>query len=182
MIPIYHINVNPYKNLFEPLRQPDIPTIFWWKPNSTIKKVIIDLYSIFYFHTLSSPKSLNSIEYLNNKSLFELKARYFTKKYANPINDICKKNSDERWKFDFNDEDLNSVNPIKTKKEMHNNDYDNNFINIIFNEEFKIGYLNEENNNIVAISNIELKKEAIDLQIKYFALENKHDIIEKLEK
>ena len=87
IIPIYHINVNSskYGKNGEPLGNVSFSTINIWKPENTIKKLLIDLYAIFYW---PNPKSAYSIErareYQQNNALYKKKVKYFTKKYATP--------------------------------------------------------------------------------------------------
>ena len=86
MTPIYHLNVNPriynYEGA-EPLGFVNVSFINWWKPSTTVKEILIKLYSIFYWKTTESPYGLDrNLEYKENRPLHELKAKYFTKKYA----------------------------------------------------------------------------------------------------
>ena len=68
------------------------------------------------------------IEYHENKSLFESKIKYFTKKYANLENlKIYKK-----WDFSCSEDDLKSVKSISKKKIEYNNYNRNVFINLKF--------------------------------------------------
>ena len=78
--PIYHININP-NNISEPLGSISSCFFNWWKPSNTVKEIIAKLYTIFYLENPDSAFGLERAnEYLYNKSLYELKARYFTKK------------------------------------------------------------------------------------------------------
>ena len=84
--PIYHPNVNITKSDNEALGNFNYSDINPWNPSDCVKKLLIDLYTIFYWPNLEKPHSLKiANEYINNRDLFENKARYFTKKYANPI-------------------------------------------------------------------------------------------------
>ena len=128
--PIYHINVcSEYSNRY--LGKPILRTISCWKPSFNIKKVLIDLYSIFYWQNIGivgPSRSEILIEYHENKSLFESKIKYFTKKYANPKN--CK--IYKKWDFSCSEDDLKSVKSINKKKIEYNNYNRNVFINLKF--------------------------------------------------
>ena len=86
--PIYHLNVNPNKSDMpgaEPLGHICMSCLNWWKPYYKMKE---DFTNIFIFFYKVNPDGAYGIdrayEYRNNRPLYEAKARYFTKKYANP--------------------------------------------------------------------------------------------------
>ena len=85
--PIYHLNVNPCapkKEGDESLGHVCISTLNWWKPEYTIKEVLLNIYSLFYMANVDSPYGINRAqEYKNNIEVYEEKVKYFTKKYAN---------------------------------------------------------------------------------------------------
>ena len=87
LTPIYHLNVNPKKietKGAEPLGHVSVSLINWWTPKITPREILSRLYSIFYWQNPESPYSFDRAkEFKFNRSLYELKARYFTKKYAN---------------------------------------------------------------------------------------------------
>ena len=88
--PIYHLNVNPCvpKNEGdESLGHVCISTLNWWKPEYTIKEVLLNIYSLFYMANVDSPYGINRAqEYKDNREVYEEKVKYFTKKYAKPTN------------------------------------------------------------------------------------------------
>ena len=50
LTPIYHLNVNPRISNYEragPLGFVSVSFINWWKPSTTVKEILIKLYSIF---------------------------------------------------------------------------------------------------------------------------------------
>ena len=105
--PIYHLNVNPIKSDMkgaEPLGHVCISTLNWWKPETTIKQVLTDIFALFYTanHTDCPYGILKANEFTNNKDLHEEKIKYFTKKYANPKDAV--KEYTESWDFSY---DLN---------------------------------------------------------------------------
>ena len=127
--PIYHPNVNMRKSSINfPLGQVAFKLINFWKPSYTIREVLTKLYSFFYYPNLDLAYSLEiAKEYKENKDLFEKKAKYFSKKYANFFCNSRKKY--EYWDFSGNDNYFNSLN-IKQKEQTINNknyeDYDGN--------------------------------------------------------
>ena len=80
LTPIYHLNVNPIKlegNEIEPLGHVSVSFINWWNPKTTVKEILIQLYSIFYLQTNDSPYGLDrSIEFLENRPLYDMKTKY----------------------------------------------------------------------------------------------------------
>ena len=101
--PIYHVNVNPAKsNLGEPLGHVCISTLNWWKPQYKIREVLSKIYALFYMANPNSPYGLErGNELRNDKSLYEKKVKFFTKKYANPGLCNIDKQYDESWDFNF---------------------------------------------------------------------------------
>ena len=81
--PIYHPNVNIQRSDKEALGNVHFSTIKFWNPSTTMRKVITDLYAIFYLVNPVSPLSSKlAKEYQENRGLYEEKIIYFTKKYA----------------------------------------------------------------------------------------------------
>ena len=139
LTPIYHLNVNPLKlegNEIEPLGHVSVSFINWWKPNTTVKEILIQLYSIFYLQTNDSPYGLDrSIEFLENRPLYDMKTKYFTKKYANQENlDKGIKYDDKDWDFSCNENELKSKGEIfqKQKESNNANNSENKNIELIF--------------------------------------------------
>ena len=89
--PIYHVDVNPYKSDFEPLGFPAIEKLFYWKPEYTMREIILDLFSLFYVASGKHPYGLDrNEEFRKNKELYKKKIEFFTKKYAYPTEKINK--------------------------------------------------------------------------------------------
>ena len=100
--PIYHVNVNPKQlpNNGEKLGHVCISTLNWWKPEYKMREVLSKIYALFYMANPESPYGLErGMELRNNKTLYEEKAKYFTKKYANP--GYCKIDKDYSDSWDF---------------------------------------------------------------------------------
>ena len=101
--PIYHVNVNPHKPKFpgdHSLGHVCFSTLNWWKPEYTIREVLIDIFVLLYLGNPDTPYGIERInEFRNNRPLFEKKIKYFTKKYANPLKG--RKNYDSDWDFTF---------------------------------------------------------------------------------
>ena len=139
LTPIYHLNVNPLKlegNEIEPLGHVSVSFINWWNPKITVKEILIQLYSIFYLQTNDSPYGLDrSIEFLENRPLYDMKTKYFTKKYANQENlDKGIKYDDKDWDFSCNENELKSKGEIfqKQKESNNANNSENKNIELIF--------------------------------------------------
>ena len=123
--PIYHPNVYKRKSYNDlELGEVAFKDIIYWKHTYNIKEVLTKLYTIFYYPNLDLVYSLSiAREYKNEKYLFEKKAQYFTKKYANPLNKEIKY---EYWDFSCDENDLNSIK-IKTFGDiLYNINYDGN--------------------------------------------------------
>ena len=139
LTPIYHLNVNPLKlkgNEIEPLGHVSVSFINWWNQKTTVKEILIQLYSIFYLQTNDSPYGLDrSIEFLENRPLYDMKTKYFTKKYANQENlDKGIKYDDKDWDFSCNENELKSKGEIfqKQKESNNANNSENKNIELIF--------------------------------------------------
>ena len=98
--PIYHINVASIGGgsiLGEPA---SLTILRAWSPNFKVRDIIISIYSLFYMNNIDCELSnVMTEEFKNNKSLYEEKIKYFTKKYANPM--IGYKKYDN-WDFTYN--------------------------------------------------------------------------------
>ena len=101
--PVYHVNINPYAPRYngdQRLGHVSISTLNWWKPETSMKEVICDIFILFY---LGNPDSFYSLEIANemknNRYLFEKKVKYFTKKYADPSTGC--KNYGKDWDFSY---------------------------------------------------------------------------------
>ena len=106
LTPIYHLNVNSI-NISEPLGSISSCFFDWWTPTSTVKELLSKLFLIFYLEKIDfSFDNAKTNEYLYNKSLYELKARYFSKK----IFKLEEDQYEDFWNFSCTEEDLNSIN------------------------------------------------------------------------
>ena len=103
--PIYHINVNPIKSNLpgdEPLGHVSFSKLNLWKPEYKMIDVLANIYELFYEANPVSAYGLERVdEYKLNRSLYERKIYYFTKKYANPKDDNIKIDYDESWDFSY---------------------------------------------------------------------------------
>ena len=99
--PIYHINVASIGNEYTPLGKPGALSILHaWKPNFKVRDIIISIYSLFYMNNIDCELShVMTEEFKNNKSLYEEKIKYFTRKYADPMIDYKKY---DNWDFTYN--------------------------------------------------------------------------------
>ena len=99
--PIYHLQVNPNYPRFqggEHLGHADTSILNWWEPKTTIKEVIFDIYFFFFFQNPDSPYGLDRADlFRRNRLLFDKRAKYFTKKYADPS--LPYKEYDSDWDF-----------------------------------------------------------------------------------
>lgn len=86
--PIYHLNVNhiqQYGDEIDPLGHVCISTINKWNSSCNMAKVFQDIFVLYYQPGAESPFGFERRdEYKKNPKLYEQKAKYFTKKYANP--------------------------------------------------------------------------------------------------
>ena len=83
--PIYHLNVNPRKTELERLGHVCINTLNWWNPKYNMKKILTEIFALFYMANYESPYGLDRAEeFRKNNSLYEKKVKYFTSRYANP--------------------------------------------------------------------------------------------------
>ena len=88
LTPIYHLNVKYFTSGSQPLGHICVNHLNEWKKEYTIRMVLPELFTLFSQNNPDSPYD-NTIhtrrnEYVNNRALFEEKAKYFTKKYAHP--------------------------------------------------------------------------------------------------
>ena len=105
--PIYHLNINPCapkKEGDESLGYVCISNLIWWRPEYTIKEVLLNIYSLFYIANVECAYGINRAkEYKENREVYEYKVKYFTQKYAKPQNKKNCTQSYERDKdWDFN--------------------------------------------------------------------------------
>ena len=81
--PIYHLNVNPVSSE-KPLGHVCISTINFWEPDRPIEDILVSIFALFNAANPDSAFGLDyQIEFNKNRDLYDKKAKYFTKKYAN---------------------------------------------------------------------------------------------------
>jgi len=104
LTPIYHVNVNPTISKdggSESLGHICISTLNWWKPQYKMREVLLNIYSLFF---MANPDSAYGIdrakEFNEERSIYEEKVKFFTKKYADPFN--VPKQFDRSKNWDFN--------------------------------------------------------------------------------
>ena len=79
-----------------------------------MREILTKLFAVFFWPHY--PYDLNrAIEYKENRQLYELKVKYFTKKYANPLKKILEY-KDQEWDFSYNEKDL-ELFKLKVQKE-----------------------------------------------------------------
>ena len=101
--PIYHLNVNPRA----PRSSEDIPlghislsTLSWWKPEYTMREVLINLFAFLHKPNPDSSYGLDRAEeFRENREMYEEKVKKFTKKYANPMKANKEYSRTEDWDF-----------------------------------------------------------------------------------
>ena len=99
--PIYHINVASIGYIYTSLGEPmPLSILRAWNRNFKVRDIIISIYSLFYMNNIDCELSnVMTEEFKNNKSLYEEKIKYFTRKYANPMNH-CRVY--DNWDFTYN--------------------------------------------------------------------------------
>lgn len=136
LTPIYHPNVQWFKREnHDSLGHVSVSFLNCWKPETTAREMLTRLYSIFYWANPDSGYSLKiSEEMRNNRSLYESKVKFFTKKYANILK--TQRFCDKTWDFTCNENDLKSVETKEEKKIIksnnNDNDSDNNYNIIVY--------------------------------------------------
>ena len=123
--PIYHPNVYKRKSYNDlELGEVAFKDIIYWKHTYNMNEVLTKLYTIFYYPNLDLVYSLSiAKEYKKEKYLFEKKAQYFTKKYADPSKKEIKY---EYWDFSCDENDLNSIKIKPFGDIILNKNYDGN--------------------------------------------------------
>ena len=98
--PIYHLNINPRNTMTERLGHVCISTLNWWKPSNTIREILTSIFALFYMANPESPYGIDKAdEFRTNRPLYEEKAKFFTRKYANPSNNNINITND--WDFSY---------------------------------------------------------------------------------
>ena len=92
--PIYHVSVNP-RNVSRPLGY----VLVNWSAKSYMREVFTEIYGMF-FGNFTAIYGIETIkEYLNERAVYEEKAKYFTKKYAG-FSCECVKDYSQDWDFE----------------------------------------------------------------------------------
>ena len=101
--PIYHLNVKYFVGGSQPLGHICLSTLNCWQTNYRMNKVLPEIFDLLYKNNINSPYDERNFarrnEYIYNKALFEEKAQYFTKKYADPR--VSKKVYTTNWDFTY---------------------------------------------------------------------------------
>ena len=101
--PIYHLNVKFFTNGTQPLGHICVSTLNQWKKEYRINRVLPELFTLFSGNNPDSPYDFSDHrrrnEFVNNRALFEEKAKYFTKKYAHPLK--TRKDYTTDWDFTY---------------------------------------------------------------------------------
>ena len=122
--PIYHLNVYPYKNSLG-LVYPNF--IKNWNSSITTGNILTKLFAIFYkVNPDSAFDKERANEYLNNRSLYESKIKFFTNKYASPFNSIEKYKLDKDWDLSCNESTLKPYYKLEENSSETYNKYDYN--------------------------------------------------------
>jgi ubiquitin-protein ligase len=141
LTPIYHLNVKYFKessDSSEQLGHVNANFLNDWKPETTIFEILIKLYAIFYKTNPDSCYDNKNFdrrnEFINNRTLYDSKAKYFTKKYASPFARQYWKEKVNVWDFSFENTPQFNLDIKKIKKEARAysafDDKDNNIINL----------------------------------------------------
>ena len=103
LTPIYHLNIQCTQNPYQPLGHTCLNTINLWQPNDSIIKVLPELFTLLMKNNPESAydDEVNTRinEFINNRELFNKKAKYFTKKYASPFAKL--KEYKNGWDFTY---------------------------------------------------------------------------------
>ena len=100
--PIYHMNVRARADGNGSLGESNLNIINQWKPEFKVKDILVSIYSLCYMNNIDCAFSSDMAEeYRNNKSLYEEKIKYFTRKYADPRFNIGFREYDN-WNFTYN--------------------------------------------------------------------------------
>ena len=102
--PIYHVTINPIKGGKNKQSIGFVcNSLNWWNPKDNMRNVFINIFSLV-FDPKPEVAYENEIakEYINNKELYDKKARYFAKKYASPFTKT-KYDVSKSWDFTYDE-------------------------------------------------------------------------------
>ena len=102
--PIYHLNINPRAPRSSedlPLGYVSLSTLSWWKPEYTVREILINTFALFYKANPESPFGLDRAEeFLENRAVYDEKVKHFTKKYASPFRKYIEDKTKD-WDFEI---------------------------------------------------------------------------------
>ena len=105
LTPIYHLNVKYFVSQKQPLGHICVSTLNEWKSGDSVKKILPELFALLHKNNPLDPyddtNHSRRNEFENNPTLFEKKARYFTKKYASPFSKL--RDYPNGWDFSYNE-------------------------------------------------------------------------------
>ena len=104
LTPIYHLNINPKapRSGDEPLGYVNISTLNYWNPETRIRQVLVNIFALLYKPNPFPCYGIDRAEeFLNNFLIYDEKVKYFTRKYANPINSKKIYSRTEDWDFNI---------------------------------------------------------------------------------
>jgi hypothetical protein len=105
-----------------------------WNQSITVKEILIKLFTIFYLQNPLNPIGTfeKAKEYIEKRSLFESKAKYFTHKYALVTSEEYNDNKD--WDFSYDESNFELSKPKQENKIIINNkhDFGNKYITLAF--------------------------------------------------
>jgi ubiquitin-conjugating enzyme E2 D/E len=128
LTPIYHLNISPKGDIYPNFIVND------WNQSITVKEILIKLFTIFYLQNPLNPIGTfeKAKEYIEKRSLFESKAKYFTHKYALITSEEYNDNKD--WDFSYDESNFEPSKPEQENKIIINNkhDFGNKYITLAF--------------------------------------------------
>jgi len=128
LTPIYHLNISPKGDIY-----PNF-IVNGWNQSITVKEILIKLFTIFYLQNPLNPIGTfeKANEYIEKRSLFESKAKYFTHKYALISSEEYNDNKD--WDFFYDESNFEPSKPEQENKIIINNkhDFGNKYITLAF--------------------------------------------------
>ena len=100
--PIYHLNINSSSKNGIPVGKVYCNSLNNWKNYYTIRKILPEIFVLLYKNNPDCGYDMHkNEEFRYNRPFFEEKAKFFTKKYAGPMNKINNPNSEGIYDWDF---------------------------------------------------------------------------------
>ena len=101
--PIYHLNINSSSKNGIPVGKVYCDSLNNWKNYYTIKQLLPEIFVLLYKNNPDCGYDMQkNEEFRNNRQFFEEKAKFFTKKYANPRYANIDEFSEGIYDWDFN--------------------------------------------------------------------------------